>query len=382
MTTFVDTSVLLSGQQAEDQDPVVVVVRSAQGMLREGLGETASADFERNFAAQYSCKNWGSIFDLLLSNAEIVFKKLASADEPSADRVSKTAEGYFEVALSVLSKLETVEDVVSRIEAFLSTMSAASSEPAVQNLKLKLLTTLFNTLSPKAQLRLTVIKGLCKFAGNQHGRFNPQVFSLVRNCDKWIEDNEEWELTDDEKKQIFALIQTVADDEDKVKLLKLQAGLAKDKAERQTLIEQAIVASLKCASILRFTDLSASAKELEDSSKIKQILSVLISGEFEKMEKLLETAQNLNLEKDTVLSKMRVLALVNLLESKSEMTLSHIGENLKTSDPLTVIITAFRAGLVKGSIDEVRGVLNVKAVAVTGQSWNEVSAVLNRIKGT
>ena len=86
MTTFVDTSVLLTGQQAEDQDPVVVIVRSAQTMLREGLGESGSEIFEKKFAENYSSKNFSAIFDLLMGNAVVIFKKVAAAED--VDRVA------------------------------------------------------------------------------------------------------------------------------------------------------------------------------------------------------------------------------------------------------------------------------------------------------
>ena len=388
MTTFVDTSVLLSGLQAEDQDPVVVVVRSAQGMLREGLGETESVIFERNFSAEYSSKNWASVFDLLLSNAETVFKKLVG-DSSVADRISKTAEGYFEVALSILSKLESVDEVVSRINSFISTMSAETREDtaglAVKSLKFKLLTTLLNTLSPKAQLRLTVAKGLCQFAKNNGEKFNPQVFALVKNCDLWISENEaEWDVSVDAKKEMFSLVQTIASqDEDRVKYMKLQAELATE-PQRQKLIEETIIESIGAEHIFRFSDLLPLAKELSSgSNKVAEFFSKFVSGKNICGD--IPSFEEFKLDKERVLNKMRVLALVSHLidttKSSDEVSLADIGDALKTSDPFSVIVEAFRAGLVRGSIDQVRGVLNVKAVATRhGEGDDELVQILNRMK--
>lgn len=386
MTTFVDTSVLLSGLQAEDQDPVVVVVRSAQGMLREGLGETESVNFERKFSAEYSSKNWASVFDLLLSNAETVFKKLVG-DSSVADRISKTAEGYFEVALSILSKLESVDEVVSRINSFISTMSAETREDtaglAVKSLKFKLLTTLFNTLSPKAQLRLTVAKGLCQFAKNNGEKFNPQVFALVKNCDLWISENEaEWDVSVDEKKEMFSLVQRIASqDEDRVKYMKLQAELATE-PQRQKLIEETIIESIGAENIFRFSDLLPLAKELSSGTKVAEFFSKFVSGK--NLCGDIPLFEEFKLDKERVFNKMRVLALVSYLidttKSSDEVSLADIGDALKTSDPFSVIVEAFRAGLVRGSIDQVRGVLNVKAVATRHGEGDELVQILNRMK--
>lgn len=383
MTTFVDTSLLLTGQQAEDQDPVIVVVRSAQGMLREGLGEADSGEFERKFSHEYSCKNWKSIFDLLLGNAPVVFKKLSTTeDSQTAERICKTAEGYFEVALSVLSKLETVEDVVDRINSFVAIMSSASSgNLSVQALKLKLLTTLFNTLSPKAELRLTVVKGLCKFS--QSNNHQSQVFALVKNCDLWMQEND-WELTDAQKSEIYALIREVASPEDRVKFLKLQIAVSTEKSD-DDLIQQAILESIKAESVLRFDDLVSLAEEQQlEEGAVKKLLEIFVAGndKFDEMERFLSCGpgKNLGLEKDKVIAKMRVIALISLAsESQGEITLSQIGQKLKTDDPISVIVRALRAGLIKGSIDEVRGIFSVRAVAGNRAWGKDISDMISRI---
>jgi hypothetical protein len=352
-------------------------------MLREGLGEADSGEFERKFSHEYSCKNWKSIFDLLLGNAPVVFKKLSTTeDSQTAERICKTAEGYFEVALSVLSKLETVEDVVDRINSFVVIMSSASNGNLnVQALKLKLLTTLFNTLSPKAELRLTVVKGLCKFS--QSNNHQSQVFALVKNCDLWIQEND-WELTDAQKSEIYALIREVASPEDRVKFLKLQISVSTKKSD-DDLIQQAILESIKAESVLRFDDLVSLAKEQQlGDGAVKKLLEIFVAGndKFEEMERFLSSGpgKNLGLEIDNVIAKMRVIALVSLAaESQGEITLSQIGQKLKTDDPISVIVRALRAGLIKGSIDEVRGIFSVRAVAGNRPWGKDISDMIARI---
>jgi hypothetical protein len=355
MTTFVDTSVLFGDEQAaRDQDPVVVIVRSAQAMLREGLGETDSSTFEKNFAEAYANEEWARIFDLLLGNAGVVFKKVASADD--IDKVSKTAEGYFEVTLSLLSKLESVEEVISKMNAFIETML---TEPR-DALKLKLLTTLFSTLNPKAQLRLVVAKGLCKFA-SRNSKFGSQVFALVKDCETWMNEFG-WEVSEAEQNEIFGLIASVASGEDKLRYLSLQAAVSGE-SQRPTLLNQIAIETIREPSAF-----STSVECKDDNTR--ECLRILSQGSFADMEAFVSKNAAFiathNLQKDQILDKMRVMALARLASSELKksnrsVSIAVIGDSLKTAEPVDLIIRTIRAGLILGSVDEVSGNLQLVA---------------------
>ena len=372
MTTFVDTSVLLGDEQsARDQDPVVVIVRSAQGMLREGLGESDSAEFEKSFASAYAESNWAKVIDLLLRNASVVFKKVSSAEE--VERVSKTAEGYFEVALSLLSKLETVEDVTSRIDSFVSTMQSQSSDaPSVLALKLKLLTTLFSTLNPRAQLRMQIARGLCRFGASDVAKFGSTVFTLVKDCDTWISDFD-WELSDTEKSEIYGLVASVAPPTEKLKYLSLQASVA-SATERPALLTQLAIETIRDATAV------TSAKSTNELAN--ECLAILSNGKFEEMEKFAsKNAKFLSenrLEESQLLDKMRMLALARMCQSNKVVAIRSVEESLKTSSPVDLIIKTIRSGLIMGSIDEVEGVLRLVAVR-SAASKDSVQADLDKI---
>ena len=346
-------------QAARDQDPVIVVVRSAQTMLREGLGESDSAAFEKQFAEAYEKSEWASVIDLLLGNAQVVFKKVSAADD--VDKVSKTAEGYFEVTLSLLSKLETVEDVVSKINAFIDTMKGVSADSSsVQALKLKLLTTLFATLNPKAQLRLMIAKGLCKFAGSDLPKLAGPVFALVKDCERWISDFD-WEMTEEEKSEIYGLVASVAPPSDKLNYLRLQASVA-SVSQRPQLNQQLAIETIRESSALVITRASFDGADKTTA----ECLEILSSGSFAGMELFVNSNGEFlsvnGIDKSALLEKMRVLALSRLAAGKSTVSISQIGESLKTPNPVDVIVKTIREGLIMGSIDEVEGVVRIVAV--------------------
>ena len=369
MTTFVDTSVLLAGTpQARDQDPVIVVVRSAQGMLREGLGESESGLFEKNFNEAYEKEEFGTVIDLLLGNAGVVFKKVSSADD--MEKVSKTAEGYFEVTLSLLSKLDSVEAVVSKMDAFVATVLAAPS--SVSLLKLKLLTTLFSSLNPKAQLRLRVIEGLCRLAASDAShKLSPLVFALVKPTADWIDSNE-WDLTDAEKFDIYGLIASVAFSSEKLRYLSLQASVATGD-KKPALLETIAIESIRDSLIFSFPR--------PDSLTVatSKCIAILSSGSFADMERFVADNGSFltshHIDQSSLLEKMRVLALAR--QGTSSVTLSHVAESLKTTDPVAVVVRAIAAGLVVGSIDEVAGKVHI--VATKQYASSSVESDLKKI---
>ena len=372
MTTFVDTSALLSSQQAEDQDPVVVVVRSAQAMLREGLGETGSEKFEKSFAENYASQNFAAIFDLMLGNANVIFKKVAAADD--VDRVSKTAEGYFEVCLSLLSKLETVEDVVSRIDSFIATVTG---EQTVGLLRLKLLTTLFQTLSPKAELRLVIVRGMARFAASDD-KLAALAFALVKDCDQWIVDND-WELSDSDKADLFGLVAKIATGAEKLRFLRLQVQAAPSPA----LIEALAVETLRETSVVR---MDSFIPHMSGSTPAVDCVKTLASGDFDKMEKFVAgnaaffTSSKISSE--ALLDKARVVALAKLAQTalatkQTTIALADVAAKLKTKDATAVVLRAVQTGLMVGSVDEVAGCVRIGAVAAA--DWSSVASDLTRV---
>ena len=343
-------------------------------MLREGLGESASATFETAFAEKYAAKEWSSIFDLLLGNSEVIFEKIASVDEAEAAlRVGKTAEGYFEVVLSIMSKMETVEDVVGRIHSFVRTMSTPSSSSAVQSVKLKLLVTLLASISPKAQLRISIINGLCRFAaGNE--KMSNQVYALVKDVDSWIVENE-WEVEDSAKLELFAYVRGVAPAADAIEFLKKEVAIASGDA-KTNLAETLVVSAVKTEGYFGFADLES----LPVSPAANNLVKILAEGTFADMESFASSAEgktwlaSASVEAEVLLEKMRVMALISLVGTSRKISMKSIAESLKTNDAFSVVVRAIRAGLIRGSIDEVEGV-----VIVTGVVSRNLKSVLKTV---
>lgn len=367
MTTFVDTSVLLSGTEADDQDPVVVVVRSAQPMLREAMGEEAGSAFESAFTEKYLQKNYCGVFDLLLSNSEIVFSKLSA--EKSGEvvvRIAKTAEGYFEVVLSVLSKLESVDDVSARVNAFTAKMAIRTESVPVDGLKLRLLISLFNIFSVRTQLRLTVAKALCEFAkGN--AKSEATVFPLVRDVDVWVAEFG-WEK---EVGGLFGLVADIAPENEKIKYMRLGV-LAGASAE------QLIVSALSLPSVVSFVELEGIAIVDPDLAKCMQILT---SGSFAEMEQFIKVAPGSlcakhGIDTSALLEKMRVISVGQLRES----SIAEIGKKLNSPDPLALVVKALKLGVVQGAINEVEGRIEVRAALPrTSAEAVKINQELNRM---
>jgi len=380
MTTFVDTSVLLSGHDASDQDPVVVVVRSAQQMLREGLGESESGNFEKKFAEKYYSQEWANIFDLMLGNTSVIFKRLAAEEGQveSIGRISKTAEGYFDVVLSLLSKMESVEEVVERIEKFIDTIiitEPRGSSNAVSILKLRLLTTLFNFLSVRVQLRFVVIRGLCRFA-RENPKIASQVFALVKDTDWWISQYE-WEISNEEKFEIFAEIADIASS--KIHYMQQQFAV-KPSEELKT---QIAVASLKDETVFEFTSstpgMVGKCITLLNSSTLtmgefKTFLASADGQSFLKMNQLID---------ESLCEKARVMIVRNAAANEPTRRVSISKLPIDSEDPFGVVVKAIRAGLISGSINEVDGLLEVLAVKpaageIAGQ-WNNAKHNLAKL---
>jgi hypothetical protein len=380
MTTFVDTSVLLSGHEASDQDPVVVVVRSAHGMLREGLGETDSAKFQQKFAHEYTEKNWANIFDLLLSNTNVIFKRLSleEGNVESVARISKTAEGYFDVVLSILSKLESVEEVVERIEKFIDTI--IDSEPktivVVQSLKLRLLKTLLSVLSPRVQLRLTVISGLCRF-GTENPKFKSSVFSLVQNTAKWIEEFD-WEVSNEEKFKIYSSIANVAESTDRIAYLRHQLSVCSP-ADKTKLSHSVEVESLNHPSFFDFDSLKSS------DANIQKCVDIFANGSFKEMKEFVQKTTKIeSVDMNQILEKMKVVAVQGMAASAAAshttvITIPEIARELEVTDPFPYIVRAMQAGLLYGAINEVEGVVEIHAVKPRS-SHSASAAVIEKLK--
>jgi len=382
MTTFVDTSVLLTGHEASDQDPVVVVVRSAHGMLREGLGESESANFQQEFANQYSEKNWPKIFDLLLGNTIVIFKRLAVEDGnvESVARISKTAEGYFDVVLSILSKMESVEEVVERIETFIN--SVIDSEPksvaSVQSLKLRLLKTLLTVLSPRVQLRVTVVHGLCRF-GQENPKFKSAVFALVKDTSKWI-DEFEWEVSNEEKFQLYQEIVAIAESSQKIEYMRKQLECA-PAANKAALAHAVEIEILNHPGYFDFASLSNSV-----DPQIQKCVSIYVSGSYKEMASFVASVEGsknfAGVDLPTVLEKMRIVSIQAMATGKTRLSISAIASELAVDDPLPIIVKAMQAGLVYGAINGVEGVVEIHAVKPRSKSvneWASVQAKLNKI---
>ena len=372
MTTFVDTSVLFSGTEASDQDPVVVVVRSAHGMLREGLGESESAKFQQEFANQYAEQNWTKIFDLLLGNTHVIFKRLAAEEGnvESVSRISKTAEGYFDVVLSILSKLDSVEAVIERIEIFIN--SVIDSEPksvaGVQSLKLRLLKTLLTVLSPRVQLRLTVVSGLCRF-GQENPKFKSAVFSLVKDTANWIEDFD-WEVSEDEQFQLFGKISSIAESTDKIAYMRKKRACAPS-ARKSALAHELEVEILNNPTCYDFSEIAKS-----ENQNVQKCVSIFTtSNSFKEMSEFASTTKINGVDMSVVLEKMRVVFVQAMATGKRSLSIPAIAKDLEITDPFPIIVKAMQAGLVFGAINGVEGVVEIHAVKPRTKSQNEWASV-------
>lgn len=374
MTTFVDTSVLLVGPEAADHDPVVVVVRSAQGMLREGLGETDSEKFEKEFAAQYEAGNWGNVFDLLLGNAPVVFRKLGSTDEKEqVNRISKTAEGYFEVVLSVLMKLDTLEEVTDRISKFVKVMVGLDESIAVESLKLRLLSTLLNFFSPRTALRLDVVKALCDFAVSRPKQA-PVVLTMVQEINEWMD---LMEVDDETRCDLLSRVVSICETSgDKIKFLTFMVNCPTSGSATQLAVEKIRNPS----TVASFEGITWVGRI--DDGDVKKCVEIFANGNISTMESFLASSKSFltkhNLSSEELMDKMRVLAFRDLAASSSHIPVSTIASALKTEDPLGIAIKAIRAGVIKGSINEVDGMVDV--VAARSGDWKRISADVASLK--
>ena len=339
MTTFVDTSVLLSGPEAADNDPIVVVVRSAMPMFREA-GESAALAFELDFRAKYESDDFSGVFDLLLGQAEIIFAKVANVADPEMLlRVAKTAEGYFEVVLSILSKLDSIEGVSDRVDKFINTVACCENS----GLKLRLLVTLMNLFSPKTFLRHKVVNALC-VCGVSAAPF-------VLQCDSWAV---HWEIPSAEKAAMFVRVASICEGDDKIKFLKLAARLQTD------LAELLLLEAIKLPEFVRFVELSDFKS---NNSQITKCIEIFESGTIADMETFCANGGVSGVE--GLVDKMRVIALA--AGGPRRVTLT---------DP-TLVIRALQLGVIKGAIDSVKGFVEI--TAVLPRTRKELETIVNAL---
>ena len=349
MTTFVDTSVLLSGHDGDDQAPVVVVVRSAMGMFRESMGELEAAKFESRFGEQYAKSDFCGIFDSLLATWKIVFDKLGSEKcLETANRIAKTAEGFFQVVISLLSKLDSIEDVETRVDAFILAMKSNSDDtPIVSSVKFNLLVVLFNIFAPQTVLRVNVVRALCQTGVD--------VFEFAKDCDQWVA--KFWaHLEPEEQYTLFGQVAATASGNDKIKFLLLQAK-SNPTAPADLLFRE----SMNLPSQVSFIHLEGLTTK---DPILSECVRVMAHGTFEEMEKFART----KFPNDKILlDKMRTISVA---QQTGKVSISKIGS-------LELVVRAIQLGVIRGAINEVEGVVDITAVLPrTSAELKKIQAIL------
>ena len=164
MTSFLDSHLEFSSADAADVDPVTVVARSVERLVRDSRGEKIASEFVENFERLYACEDFAGLFALLVSNEEVVFEKIRSAsEETSLKNTERLAEGYFLVAIHLLEKIEEVKAMVDSVELFIEKIAKNCDKPGSRVI-LRLLMVLYNLFSRGADLKLKIAQAISNFA--------------------------------------------------------------------------------------------------------------------------------------------------------------------------------------------------------------------------
>jgi hypothetical protein len=307
----------------------------------------------------------------------------------------------FALAFSLLPKLEskTVDEVVPKFT------KALTSDEKTPQLKLQLLSTLFNLLDGPSPLRHVILVAMLKLAlSTKLTQIFAGQFSQIAD---WIS---QWELSSDDTTQLYKLIAQVTSDSSSrqnfiYKYLE-SLGAKKDKTAAtyacETIVEAIRVQDLgKMDLLLRLPAVKALAKSKDKKAAATgKLLDVFVNGYVKEFLAFQKSApkgllKGYGLDSTECLSHMRTLTLCSLGEKSEEVPYKTLEEALAiaaTKDETfadqveAAVIDAVLTKKIDACIDQVNEVVLIrrttKRVFKGKEDWANLAEKLEAWRGT
>ncbi|KYQ93302.1 proteasome component region PCI domain-containing protein [Tieghemostelium lacteum] len=303
--------------------------------------------------------------------AEFLSKIITNETEFLFKESDKDIEGFFNVILTVLHKLENdaINIISQKIRDCLSVNPTENSQ-----LKIKILTNFFNSFPVKSQQRYEIFYILIKSASEaNHFEF---IKSQIKDLDLWLED---WSSNTKQKRKIYQLVSNIFKEKNNMLshqfLFKFLQTFTKDDASEAQ--EESVRACIEAISIPELyqsdylLDLAA-IQYLENSTVDKNRLTYSLMKIFatEQLEHYLafqtkhpEFIQSIGLKNEQCLQKIRLLSLATLTAEQSKVPYSLISKMLQIEEDKVEswVINAIAGELIDAKLDQLNRIVNVNS---------------------
>eukprot|EP01132_Coremiostelium_polycephalum_P002492 gene2492-3084_t len=303
--------------------------------------------------------------------AEFLSKIIISENEFLFKESDKDIEGFFNIILTVLHKLEkdAINIISQKIRDVLSSNPTDKSQ-----LKIKILTHFFNSFSTKSPQRYEIFFVLVKLA-SESGNID-FIIQQLKELDVWLED---WSTNTQQRRKIYKLISNIFKDSNKMTSHKflvkyLQTFTSEDASEAQ---EDAVRACIESISLIELyqsdylLELPA-VQYLEKSSNQQHNLTYELMKIFatEQLESYLEFSnrnptflQSIGLNNEASLQKIRLLSLATLTSEQSKVPYSLISKKLQIDEDQVEmwVINAIAGDLIDAKLDQLNKIVNVNS---------------------
>lgn len=322
--------------------------------------------------------DYGPVFDLFVEHCEDLFA--AIPEIRGEDRV-KDVESFFALVFSMLLMLretEKLDQATSRLCEIL--MSKIDQQP---DLRLRLLMMLYNTFSPRVELRYRIFKHVLDYA--HKANLFDQVLPYLEFLDAWMVDwdhpNHPYVTLDDKKAlhhDIATYMRAMGKRVDAFLHIKryhqLFQGAGGDPVKDEKVFDSAVellTDAVSIASVIQFDDIlnfdtvkalsKTKEKDLVDLCVIFFKGSVKDLRDFHTKNEALFKRHNLDIQ--DAMSKIRLLTLATVASHRSEITLAEVAQKLEESEDNVErwVVRAISEGVIDGRIDQLNHKVIVKS---------------------
>lgn len=346
-----------------ENDPVVQAATWLRGFI-EDTDAAKAQTFSDKFTGHYQEDEMVTIFDMFMAERDLVFAQM-KAPETGA-KAAVDVEGFFMVVLSLLTRLNTSEDVEQQAVVFCQLMSESSEH---KEMKLKVMMVLYNMFQSEYIMRFPVFKQILEYCGKT-GQFEKLV-PYLSHLDEWLQD---WQLEPKEQRWLFkTLAEKIASEKDSFEYLKrhvklYNGGSAEEIAESVEATEQLVRKSIILPSVMQVDDIftfdAVQNLRKTDAAKLVDLLATFMNGSLESFETFANANAGLfsgDIDRDSCMSKIRLLAMASMCHGKTELPLTDISKELQVEDVENWVVKALAAGVIDGRIDQIRQRLLVKS---------------------
>ncbi|EFA81648.1 proteasome component region PCI domain-containing protein [Heterostelium album PN500] len=302
---------------------------------------------------------------------EFLSKLITSESEFILKESDKEIESFFNIILTVLHKLEN-EAINIISQKIRDVLSASPNEKS--NLKIKLLTNLFNSFSPKSPMRYEVFYVLVKLA-SESGNIEFVKYQ-TNNLDTWLDD---WSASIPQKRKIYKLISTIFKEKNsmishKFLVKYLNTFNKEDAGEAQEESVRACIESISLQELFQsdyLLDLVAIGY-LETSSNPKHKLTYELMKIFatEQLDSFIAFQSrnpsfltDIGLKEEDCLQKIRLLSLATLTSEDASVSYASISKSLQIDEDKVEmwVIDAIASDLIDAKLDQLNRVVHVNS---------------------